>query len=87
MRKPERDTRILPYIEKACPDSSYEEKLELSFQFRRIFDAWWAIALRLAREKEEAEKGEREKKARESELVKEQLTPPLLRPVLRPLHR
>jgi hypothetical protein len=83
MRKPERDTRILPYIEKACPDSSYEEKLELSAQFRRIFDAYWAIAMRLATEKEEAEK-----KARESELVKEELTlPPLLRSVLRPLHR
>ena len=60
MRKPERDTRILPYIEAALPDATKEEKLALSFQFRRIFNAWWAIAMRVAEEKKDREKRDKD---------------------------
>jgi hypothetical protein len=56
MRKKIQDTRVLPYIQKALPDATEEEKLALSFQFRAIFNAWWAIAMRVAQEELEREK-------------------------------
>ena len=50
MGKPHKDTLVLSYIERAIPAAPLEEKLKLSHDFRRVFDAIFAIAVRLEEE-------------------------------------
>ena len=46
----DKDPFVLSYIERALPDAPLEEKLKLTADFRRIFDALFAIAVRLEEE-------------------------------------
>lgn len=59
MKQFDRHNVVLPIIEEAIPEATPERKLELSNEFRRFFDAWWAVAERIADE-EWASTGERD---------------------------
>lgn len=50
MKKLERHTSVLDYIEETFPDASLEEKLAMSHELRRFVRAWWNIAARLVDE-------------------------------------
>jgi hypothetical protein len=52
MNEQDRDTEILPIIERAMPDATHEEKLQATFELWEFFDAIWAIADRLVTEEE-----------------------------------